>query len=164
MLTFTTEYIPQNSVAAACSLCLIMLFGFSQFSFLICPQECDLWWPWLAIWGILHTWRIFNRAMVPFLSGTLCLIMPNLQHLDTRLAQKCSLRSSPFLTAAFLWSIVLLRYALVVFYPFCITFLWWILSPWAMTICLFTSLPPPRPFLLPCHLRSLLECGFGVPS
>lgn len=73
-LAFTICYIPQSHVASACSLCLILLpppvhFFPLFFLFLISPLECDLWWPWPALFGILHTWRDLNRAQGPFHKG-----------------------------------------------------------------------------------------------
>lgn len=62
----------QIHVASACSLCLILSPPNSLLSlllFLISPLECDLWWPWPALLGILHTWRDLNRALGPFHKG-----------------------------------------------------------------------------------------------
>lgn len=73
-LAVTICYIPQSRVASARSLCLILLsppvpFYPLFFLFLISPLECDLWWPWPALFGILHTWRDLNRAQGPFHKG-----------------------------------------------------------------------------------------------
>lgn len=73
LLSFTICCIPQSrraSVARSASSCSHPLAPLSSSSsFLISPLECDLWWPWPALLGILHTWRDLNRAPGPFYKG-----------------------------------------------------------------------------------------------
>lgn len=63
--------------SSACSLCPVFLslplpstLSSSSF-FWFSSVECDLWWPWPALLGILHTWRDLNRTLGPFQMGTL---------------------------------------------------------------------------------------------
>lgn len=78
-LTHTTWLYPARyhnllNSSESCSFCLLTLphllppATFSLF-FVIPPMECDLWWPWPAHLGILHTWRDLNRALGSFHKG-----------------------------------------------------------------------------------------------
>lgn len=53
--------LPQSHVAPL-ALFFLLIFFFP-------PLECDLWWPWTALVGILHTWRDLNRALGPLHKG-----------------------------------------------------------------------------------------------
>lgn len=116
---FTTGCIPQSSVDAACSLCLNVLSGFSQFSFWFALRNVtsgDLDWPSKGFYT-LGGFSIGPRCL--FLRDTLADYAKLGFKLDTRLIQKhfFFFKTSKFfilyslwlLSVAFLWSIVPLR-------------------------------------------------------
>lgn len=149
-------------------LCLIMLSGFSHSSFWFALRNvtsADLDWPsegFCTLGG-------FSIGLGCLFLRDALLDYASLPKTHTCLGQKWSslelFDCFPLLFCDQLFPQGRLWWLFFPLYLFCITSLWWILSPWAMTICLFSSLPHPKPFYpLLYQLRSLLECGFGVPS